>query len=736
MLVPILGLDDPKARILDYVAPVCPDVLLNRIELELMAPGFGGLEIRYNPRRTTILKMLVALAYEPIAFERCVNLLLRIAQYEDPTNNHDSVRDKIVQFFQPYLSGTHATPQQRAAIMRSALWSADPNLRSLGLRMLSKALDGPRWSGMGMGEFGARPRDFGYEPDRAELVEWRHLFIDLAVEAGLDPDLDLSRGAREVLAQEFRGLWSHAAVRNRLVEGATTLNNQQPWTDGWKAIQSTICFDYRNSDADGAVRPVATRLLALRDLLAPKDLISNIRAYLFGKNHELWSLDPDFDHDDASKYQNAQQRLAESVIGFGEQFGVSELEVDRLGAELFSARSIPYGHAFGCGLARGSDDPSARWADLVEVLGRSGVKDYNCSVLSGFIEEVGRIRPGLDRRILDECLGNPLLRPAIVILHPSYNFDEADLDRCMHALEHPDVEAWSYGSLIWRKQYASLPQPKILELATRLLGKANGDSVVLDALHMKLHDTDPAVDTLGHDLRRIGLTAALSQLNRDRDGNNDRIDYEMAGVLRPSLTFEGNNAEKSAWLDAIFSSVDNHYGYAPGYDQAMQVTAECMTEDFLDHAFSGDERQRELRLHFLEHGGLRRSLLSTTDVGRIIQWCQAKDDPAIWAGAATTLDVFASSGHENTVVISERCIQFLEACPNPDQVLNRFAGRIIPDGWSGSKADIMDRNINAFAALTEHPNLQIAEATRRVVAEARTWITRQRDRERREDEAR
>ena len=230
MLVPILGLDDPRARILDYVAPVCPDVLLNRIELELMAPGFGGLEVRYHPRRTTILKMLVALAYEPDAFERCVALLLRIAQYEDPANNHDSVRDKIVQFFQPYLSGTHATPQQRAAIMRSALWSADPNLRSLGLRMLSKALDGPHWSGMGMGEFGARPRDFGYEPDRAQLVEWRHLFIDLAVEAGLDPDLDLSRGAREVLAQEFRGLWSHDAVRDKLVEAATNLNHQQPWT--------------------------------------------------------------------------------------------------------------------------------------------------------------------------------------------------------------------------------------------------------------------------------------------------------------------------------------------------------------------------------------------------------------------------------------------------------------------------------------------------------------------------
>ncbi|WP_374428722.1 hypothetical protein [Tabrizicola sp.] len=735
MLVPIIGLDDRKARILDYVAPVCPEALLDRIELELMAPGFGGLEVRSNPRRTTILRMLVALAYEPIAFDRCVNLLLRIAHHEDPANNHDSVRDKIVQLFQPYLSGTHATPRQRALIMRSTLWSAEPKLRSLGLKMLSKALGGPSWTGMGMGEFGARPRDFGFEPNRSQLMEWRNQFINLAVRAGLDPDPDLSRRAREVLANAFRGLWSHAEVRNKLAEAATTLNDQRPWTDGWKAIQSTIFFDYRRKSADLNPTPVQPGLLTLRDLLAPKDLVSNIRTHLLGRNQDLWALDPGFDHDDTSKYQNAQQRMTERIAGFGEQFGLSELGVDQLGAEIFSTSYMPFGHAFGSGLARGSNDPTGRWAELVEVLRRSGVTNYNCSVFSGFLEEVGRLHQGLDRQILDGCLADPLLRPAIVMLHPSHDFGEADLDRCMRALEQPDVGAWGYGILFWRKEFASLPKAKVLELATRLLEKPDGDRVVLDALHMKLHDTDKTVDVLGHDLRRIALTAASSQLNRDRDGNNDRFDYEMAEVLRPSLTFEGNEAEKSAWLDAIFSSVDNHYGYAPGYDEAMQVTAEGVTEDFLDRAFSGEERQRELRLHFLGHGGLRRSLLATSDVGRIIEWCRAKADPEIWAGVATALDVFETSGDEKTVVITERCMRFLEACPNPVLVLNSFADRITPNGWSGSKADIMDRNTNALAALNEHPEPRIAEATRRVVVEARTWITKERDRERREDEA-
>lgn len=735
MLVPIAGLDDREARILDYVAPVCPDLLLDRIELELMAPGFGGLEARSNPRRTTILNLLVALAYEPRAFDRCVNLLLRVAQFDDPENDHDQIRDKIAQFFQPYLSGTHATPEQRAVIMRSALWSTDKKVRSFGLKMLSKALDGPQWTGMDIWDFGARPRDFGYEPDPAQLVEWRNLFIDLAGQAGLDPDLYLSQQAREVLAQEFRGLWSHAAIRGRLVDAAIALNGQRPWTDGWKAVQSTIFFVNRNKNGGEAPPLAQEALLSLRDALAPKDLVSSVRAYLFGKNSDLWSLDPDFDHDDASKFANAQQRLHERVQGLGEQFGLSELGLDQLGVELFSASYMPYGRAFGIGLAKGANDPKARWTELVEVLRRSGIAKFNCSVLSGFIDEIGRLCQGLDRQILDECLADPLLRQAIVILHPSKDFGEADLDRCVKALEDPDVGAWNYGSVIWRKEFGALPEAKVLDLATRLLEKPDGDRVVIDALHMKLHDTDKAVDVLGHDLRRIGLVAAVSQLNHDRGGDNDRIDHEMAEVLRPSLMFEGNGAEKSAWLDAIFSSVDGRHGHALSYDQAVQVTAECVTGAFLDRAFSGDEGQRKRRLRLLGHGNFRRSLLSTTDVGKIIEWCQAKADPDVWVGVTTGLDVFETSDDEKTVAISERCIQFLEACPNPEEVLNRFADRIIPTGWSGSRADIMDRNTNAFAALSEHSDPRIAQATRRVVVEARTWIARERDRERREDEA-
>lgn len=736
MLTPVAGLDDDKARILDYVAPVCPEILLDRVEAEIMAPDFGGMEPRYNPRRTTILNMLVSLAYEPQMFDRCVRLLLRIAEQEDPANNYDAVRDKIVRFFQPYLSGTHASIEQRAAILREALWSPDPKLRALGSRMLSATLEGSHWTGAGMGDFGARPRDFGYRPNNQQLAAWRDRFISIAVEAGLDCDVDLSDRARSVMANEFRGMWFQAAIRPRLIDAAMTLNQQRAWTEGWKAVQSIIYFDHRAKNDEVVAIPIPQDLLELRERLAPTELLANIRTYLAGGRHDMWSLDPEFDHDDPEKYDAATARITQIVEGLGAEFSQASLRFDQIGKMLFSTNWSPYRHAFGVGLAKGSDDLMATWQEIAAALRASGATNFNCSVMSGFIEQAGLINQGIDRQILDECLNDPLLRAAIRILHPSHDFCEADLERCLLALNQDDVGAWTFGDILWRKEFAGLPRDKLLDLSQRLMDKPNGDDVVLDALSMKLHDTDMDVDTLGPDMRRVGLAAAIKRISRERDGNTHSTDHHMARVLQASLPREGNDDLKAEWLNLIFASVDARYGYGPDFDEAIQMTAASMPEEFLERVFNGDEEQREKRLFFLERGACRCLILDKTDLDRIINWCCASEDPAVWEGVATAVKVFVTAGDEKSVTLSDDCIRLLEACPSPDQVLNIYGFRIASDVTSDGRAASMERNLDALAVFTHHGNPEIAASATRMIADARIRVARERDRESREDEAR
>ncbi|AEI94817.1 hypothetical protein [Roseobacter litoralis] len=160
-----------------------------------------------------------------------------------------------------------------------------------------------------------------------------------------------------------------------------------------------------------------------------------------------------------------------------------------------------------------------------------------------------------------------------------------------------------------------------------------------------------------------------------------------------------------------------------------------MPDEFLDRVFQGTDDQQRYRKRQLEHVSHRRSVLDDIEIERLIAWGQAQPDPQVWQVLANGLSVFTPSGDSDRVRLADGCIQFLEASPNPVDVLNGYAEQITPNGWSGSRADIMKRNTDALRVLLEHENQAIHEAARQVIAQARTWETHERAREKEADEA-
>ena len=84
------------------------------------------------------------------------------------------------------------------------------------------------------------------------------------------------------------------SILPRLIDAATTLNQQRAWTEGWKAVQSIMFFDHRAKADDVKTKLILPELAKLRHGLAPTELLANIRTYLAGNSHDMWSLDPDF----------------------------------------------------------------------------------------------------------------------------------------------------------------------------------------------------------------------------------------------------------------------------------------------------------------------------------------------------------------------------------------------------------------------------------------------------------
>lgn len=731
----ISALNEMSLRILDYIGPVVPEILLDRIEAELTEPDFKGMHPRYNPQRTTILNLLQSLAYEPSAFDRCIRLLIRAADYEEENNNLDAVRVKITRFFQAYLSGTHASLDQRVTVMNECFSSDVARRRLLGFRMLAAALGGPRWMGSGMSEFGARPRDFGFYPNHKELVEWRSVFIDVAVKLGACGNSDLEVPARQTFANAFRVMWRQEAMRVKLVDSARKLHAYHPFGEGWKAVRSTIYFDYTNRQDKENYQPLPDDLAALERELEPKDLVPAIMTYVLSKG-DYWALDADFHHGDTNKYHEAEKRLQTKALRLGEDFAASTHELDDLGSNLYTNDWMPYRAAFGRGLAKGAHDVRAGWRKLVKDLEQQTEAKTNFSVFGGFIEETDSVDSALARELLDQCAQHPELRRMLVGLHPQRDFTEADLSRCEVLLNDSVVYPWMFGPILWREDYVNLPRCRVLALAKQLLTIPNGDDVVLDALNMKLHGQEEAIDILSSELRQIVLRAAIQRLRKDHNDFGEWLDHAMENVVGAALRFYGNEAEKLEWLDTIFAIIDQSYGHVYALEKTIQATAALMPEAFLDRVFEGTEEQQDRRLSFISNGSLNSAPLAQIDIEVLVAWCDARNDGSVWASVAAGISVWSNEEDQEAVKLSQSAIRLLEASPNPEAVLDAFADRVSPSSWSGSLATAMQSRATAFGMLVEHKNVKIAAAAKTMSEKLANRIKREKEREQREDEAR
>ncbi|HHP5491669.1 TPA: hypothetical protein ACSCYS_002031 [Aeromonas veronii] len=728
----ITTLDDISARMLDYIAPVSPEILLDRIETVLVSSNFKGMKPGYNSRRTSIINLLCLLAYESSAFGRCIRLLIHLADYEKENDGNNSLTRQITNFFQAYLSGTHATLEQRIAIMSECFSSDVPRRKSLGFKMLSTALE-DRWTGFGSNAFGARPRDYGLHPNHDELVQWRRAFIDEAVQLGTSGDPALEVPARQVMANTFRGMWNQQAIREKLIDAARKLHEHHPWGEGWKAVRKMIYFHHHaKRKKSNNVEPISDALVALEKDLEPHDLIPTIMMYVLSRVHGPWTLDTDFDHNDHNKYQEAERRLKAKAFQLGEEFSVSSHKFGELGPNLFSNDYMPYRVSFGAGLAKGKEDLYSAWLKLVEYLELQPAGYKNLSVFEGFIEEVDLIDPALAKVLLDQCAQHPQIRHGLVELHPRRNFTEADLDRCMNIMNDSDIHPSMYESILWRDEYGDLSRDRVIDLANRLMRKPGGCDVVLRALSMRLHGKVSG-DQLGLDFRQIGLKAAILSLAKDHFDPSGMDDYNMECVINAALHFDGNEPEKQEWLDAIFAVVDLHYGDVHSYESAIETTASLMPEAFLNRVFEGTEEQQKRRHFFIFNSDLRFSPLSHINMDFLIAWCCARNEPRVWGAITASINLWEKDDEIEGLRISELALKLLESSPDPAIVLEIFAERVTPSSYSGSRAEVMQSREKAIRKLVEHERADISTAAQRVSVNLIQLIERQKERELRED---
>lgn len=697
------------------VAPVSPGATLSVLERAYSSdPEVAAIVFK---RHRLLLR---SLAYDPTLFERSTSLLAVAATQIKDERESKEASDTFASLFTIYLSGTHATIEQRLGVIERLLRSSESKQCSLGLTALGKVLKTMHFMSHHRFEFGARSRDYGYWPrSNEDITRWYGAALMLIerlafTEGVLMPELGV------LVARNFRGLWTAEATMFIHLEGLVRrFAGGRFWREGWTACRQTMHYDKDRLTSDSL-----SRLSALDAELKPTNLSQRVRAVVLGDRSGGFELENfDLEDDTASKLEKLETIATELGAAVAADEAVfSELLPDLL-------RGGHRAWSFGRGLAGASADRRATWARLVESLGQLPLEQQSVQVLNGYLAELWEKDKDLAQNLLDELLDQPTMMAFVTELHSAAQLDTRGVERLKRALNSGQVPVEMYRKLSHGQTTNQLAGSDLRDLILLIAEQPDGFYVALEILYMRLYLDRSAQRQHMPELLNAGRELLRHVRFRQVIQHDD---HHLAEVVRACLTAPEDAPLVTEVVNRLRRAVAANETYSfENYDLLkILLTAHPMV--VLDALFKGDgdEQQEGVRVfeHLNDHRSTPSDEISCED---LIAWCN-RDRENRYSLAAAFVTFARRAEESSPQAWSEQAKALLAHAPDPGSVLAAFVERFRPMAWSGSRAALIEANARLLDSLEE----EIAENLAPIVAEAKAKLVQEVEEERVSETAR
>ena len=670
----IESLNGTGLLLLRNAAPAVPGAVLSTLEIRFDTADSQEILRGSVLESHGITELLCGIAYEPEFFERCVRLLAMTARLDaNDTSQPTGPRAQLFGLFSMYLSGTNAGPEIRLPIVRRFLSDSDNDEQELGFGMLEAALVGDRWATIVPSDFGSHPRNYGYQPATAhDCGQWLRPVIEIAREAATSGSRDMSDRVRKLLADKLRSLWELPDIREDLVETARTLNEQRPWTEGWKAVREIRHYDY--SRLAGETPQSGFQLLKeLDDLLKPQDLVGQIRTHVFSSDLDLLTMDHNIDAGDEDKWEESLSRAAVRAFELGESAAADLRVIDELSQEL-PVNLYGQHFEFGRGLACGCADLQLLWDRLITQFERAGDAARNCGILIGVIGVVREKEPSLAHEILDDAIQNPLLRRFIVCLQSQVSLNRRAVERLLKSLDFEDTPLYQFVDLARLQPLEALEESHLAEILERVLILPGGVPVVVDGLSMHIRILKKRNGLpLKNPLKSLGRRAVPAWLHEDYRHNNTSADLAASNVLKACMDETHARKETEDLLEAFFSCVNSGNGSAIGLANTVATLAEKTPHRFLDGAFTSHSSNVTRRYILFGRSTNGENPLSRISTPVLMDWARKGDVQVRLLTLAEWIHPFTEQGKTAESMFSEHARAIIDVTARPHTVLSSFA---------------------------------------------------------------
>jgi hypothetical protein len=688
-------------KMFQNIAPVKPDLALAAIERSVCESNGEAFLATENSSRHEWVGLLRSLAYDRETFERAALLIAKFVVAEPSGYNVNSARSEFTELFQMFLSGTHATIQQRLDAIDLLIQSGHRS-QQLGLEALNRMLDAMHFSSSHIFTFGGRPRDYGWEPTRLdEQQAWFSAGIDCALGIIIEGEAH-AEDVRSILATNLRGL-IRAGMIDQIEQAAFALSERTGWLDGWKAIRNTIYFDAKDMPEG-----LSGRLRELEKLLKPRTLEEKVRAYVLCERWgELDTADgePVDDEEDACAPHRRVEKLAE---GFGVEV-VADDEVFGLLLPELVRRPLGLGGHFGRGLALGASDPKKIWCMLVDSLSDINEQDRETVVLIGFLSAINERNTLLAGEMLDNSVTDPVLGSVFPWLQSFADIDALGVIRLLASIDSGLVSSDKFRQLTCGGIVSTTPAQSLNQLLRGIASMDEGNDVAIDILGMRIHSEKANSSEFNPELVRCGQELLCSIPFSER---NTSRNHQIAEIIK--VCFIGVEATEAARVlcNNTLAALGDFTASPHDYKEMLSELFKVQPEVALD-VFVGEQESDN---HAIEHFQLNeRFPIHEAPDESIIAWGNVNPDVRL-PRLASMLSPYEYQNGNKVMQWSSVAISVIDLASDKETIIDNLASNIFPRSWVGSLAAIYQGSRSLPQALFEHDNLVVVAKARELDA--------------------
>ncbi|WP_045481934.1 esterase/lipase family protein [Vibrio owensii] len=686
--------------LLTNIAPISTKEVLLHIETLAKQPEFCT---RKNKQFTEITRLIRSIAYDEQYFDICAKLLCQFTLSEDKAENYNSIRDILKSLFQLYLSGTHATKEQRLDIIKNLISTATEPSIELAFELLDSSLEAWHFSSSHSFDFGANPRDFGYRPKtNQDVADWYRLFIEYTSEFIINKTPQSER-AQKVLAKNLRSLWRQNNLRDLIENTCIKISTLGMWADGFSAIHDILKWDCKTS-----IETEIQRLQSIAKQLSPKSLLDDINMYVLADKWKFHDLE-EYDEDGVvieRGYKKGQQYSID--LGVKVASTNSELLQSMLTELLSYSGSSSNLFEFGEGCAEGTDKNKELLALTVSALEKTPEKERNINFLCGQIKHLSKVNINLTNTFLDEFIKHPELKQYFILVQLSYVIDQDAIARILKALKENTSPVWMYRNLACGRSHEPIADDQLSEMLDLIWKQKDGQAVAIEILSMRFHGLKQNENYVVSDLLKEKSASLLASFDySEEQGASGGSDYSLTQIANVCFC-DGTNEESALTvLKAIKAKILAHiigrYDFPEFMSTVIQLHPILALEVFIGKS---SEIECQIRNAIKGRFDKKVSPFSKIDNKSTLDWCKNNGRDS-YPALASIITPYQSN--EKTVEWTQLAVELLQACPEPAVVLDKYLSSFSPNGCTGSRAQVLESRLALFQPLIDSTNEDISK---------------------------